>query len=81
MSFSKEQLRERLTPLQYQVTQERGTERYQAAVRLLLMTVTGSVCLTCPCVLSAFTGEFTFNKEEGTYNCVVCGTALFRSET
>lgn len=56
VSFSKEQLRERLTPLQYQVTQERGTE-------------------------SAFTGEFTFNKEEGTYNCVVCGTALFSSKT
>uniref|UniRef100_UPI00398F1A79 methionine-R-sulfoxide reductase B3 isoform X1 n=2 Tax=Pristiophorus japonicus TaxID=55135 RepID=UPI00398F1A79 len=30
---------------------------------------------------SAFTGEYTLYKEKGTYNCVVCGTPLFTSET
>ncbi|XP_032894126.1 methionine-R-sulfoxide reductase B3 isoform X2 [Amblyraja radiata] len=30
---------------------------------------------------SAFTGEYTLYKDKGTYNCVVCGTPLFASET
>nr|XP_046235233.1 methionine-R-sulfoxide reductase B3 isoform X3 [Scatophagus argus] len=54
VNFSQEELRNRLTQLQYHVTQERGTE-------------------------SAFTGEFTLKKDEGTYTCVVCGTLLFSS--
>lgn len=29
----------------------------------------------------AFTGEYWDNKEEGTYNCVACGTPLFSSES
>lgn len=56
VSFTQEELRERLTPMQYHVTQERGTE-------------------------SAFTGQFTDHKDEGTYTCVVCGTQLFSSKT
>ncbi|XP_075907455.1 methionine-R-sulfoxide reductase B3 [Nelusetta ayraudi] len=54
ISFTKEELRKKLTPAQYNVTQERGTE-------------------------SPFTGEFTHHKDEGTYNCVVCGSLLFSS--
>ncbi|XP_029471601.1 methionine-R-sulfoxide reductase B3 isoform X2 [Rhinatrema bivittatum] len=54
--FSQQELRKRLTPLQYHVTQEKGTE-------------------------SAFAGEYTENKDDGTYKCVVCGTPLFKSET
>ncbi|XP_062862204.1 methionine-R-sulfoxide reductase B3 isoform X1 [Trichomycterus rosablanca] len=54
-SFSQEELRKRLTPMQYHVTQEKGTE-------------------------SAFRGEYTENKEEGTYTCVVCGAPLFTSD-
>ncbi|KAI5094030.1 methionine-R-sulfoxide reductase B3 isoform 2 [Silurus meridionalis] len=54
-SFTQEELRKRLTPMQYHVTQEKGTE-------------------------SAFSGEYTDNKEEGTYRCVVCGTPLFMSD-
>ncbi len=50
------ELRERLTPEQYKVTQKKGTER-------------------------AFSGEYDGYKEEGTYNCVVCGTPLWSSET
>uniref|UniRef100_A0A672YWN0 Peptide-methionine (R)-S-oxide reductase n=1 Tax=Sphaeramia orbicularis TaxID=375764 RepID=A0A672YWN0_9TELE len=56
VSFSQEELKKRLTPMQYHVTQERGTE-------------------------SAFTGELTHNKDDGTYTCVVCGTPLFSSRT
>ncbi|KAM4747084.1 methionine-R-sulfoxide reductase B3 isoform 2-T3 [Rhinophrynus dorsalis] len=53
--FTQQELRKRLTPLQYHVTQEKGTE-------------------------SAFAGEYTHNTAVGTYKCVVCGTALFKSE-
>ncbi|XP_018552600.1 methionine-R-sulfoxide reductase B3 isoform X2 [Lates calcarifer] len=56
VSFSQDELRKRLTPKQYHITQERGTE-------------------------SAFTGEFTDHKDEGTYTCVVCGAPLFSSNT
>ncbi|XP_034434730.1 methionine-R-sulfoxide reductase B3 isoform X1 [Hippoglossus hippoglossus] len=56
VSFSQEELRKRLTPKQFHVTQERGTE-------------------------SAFAGEFTDHKDDGTYTCVVCGNQLFSSTT
>ncbi len=49
-------LRERLSPLAWHVTQEKGTER-------------------------AFSGEHNANKAQGTYSCVVCGAALFSSDT
>jgi peptide-methionine (R)-S-oxide reductase len=52
---SDDELRQRLTPLQYEVTQQEGTER-------------------------AFSGEYWDTKDPGTYRCVVCGEALFRSE-
>ncbi|XP_026065915.1 methionine-R-sulfoxide reductase B3-like isoform X1 [Carassius auratus] len=54
-TFPEEELRKRLTPMQYHVTQEKGTE-------------------------SAFTGKYTDNKEEGIYQCVVCGAPLFTSD-
>jgi len=50
------ELRRRLTPIQYSVTQEKATER-------------------------PFTGEYYDHKENGVYTCVVCGAALFSSET
>ncbi|KAK2832277.1 hypothetical protein Q7C36_015739 [Tachysurus vachellii] len=53
--FSQEELKKRLTPMQYHVTQEKGTE-------------------------SAFRGDYTDHKDEGTYMCVVCGSPLFTSD-
>lgn len=48
--------RKELTPEQYRVTRDHGTER-------------------------AFTGPHVNEKRAGTYECVCCGTPLFRSET
>ncbi len=45
-----------LTPEQFRVTRQHGTER-------------------------AFTGEYHDLKTEGTYQCVCCGTELFKSDT
>lgn len=53
---STEDLKERLSELQFHVTQEAGTER-------------------------AFTGTYWDYHDEGTYTCVVCGEALFASDT
>lgn len=48
-------LKEKLTPEQFHVTQEKGTER-------------------------AYTGKYHASKEAGTYQCVVCGAKLFKSD-
>lgn len=45
-----------LSPEQYRITRQHGTER-------------------------PFTGPFLDNKQTGTYECVCCGRALFRSDT
>lgn len=50
------ELRERLTPEQFEVTQHGATER-------------------------PGTGHYYHHKEKGVYHCVVCGNALFSSET
>jgi peptide-methionine (R)-S-oxide reductase len=56
MEFDKISLQKQLTPLQYRVTQEAGTE-------------------------PAFSGEYWDTKDPGTYQCVVCDTPLFSSDT
>jgi peptide-methionine (R)-S-oxide reductase len=48
--------RAQLTPEQYRVTRQHGTER-------------------------AFTGPYQNVKEPGTFACICCGAALFRTET
>ena len=56
MQEDQEQWKSQLTPEQYHITREGGTER-------------------------AFTGSYWNNKEKGTYNCICCGTNLFKSNT
>ncbi len=56
VGLTPEELRARLTPEQYKVTCECGTE-------------------------PPFTGAYWNTKDPGTYRCVVCGAALFESDT
>ena len=49
-------LKSMLTPVQYEVTQNAGTER-------------------------PFTGEYWNMFDDGRYDCIVCGTNLFTSDT
>ena len=53
--MTKDELKVRLTEEEFQVTQEKGTER-------------------------AFTGKYVDHKDDGSYTCVCCGTALFSSD-
>jgi len=51
-----EEWRKLLTPEQYRITRQKGTEQ-------------------------AFTGQYYKLKEEGIYQCICCGTDLFKSDT
>lgn len=55
VQLSDKEWREKLTPDQYYVLREKGTER-------------------------AFSGEFVFTKDAGTYKCAGCGEALFTDD-
>ncbi|KOY88099.1 hypothetical protein AD998_07100 [bacterium 336/3] len=55
MKLTEQEWKAKLTPEQYYILREKGTER-------------------------AFTGEFVFTKEKGTYKCAGCGEALFSDD-
>ena len=56
LKISKDELKQKLTPEQYDICINKGTEM-------------------------AFTGKYYDYKKPGIYKCVVCGSALFSSDT
>ncbi|XKL62815.1 hypothetical protein PGB90_002648 [Kerria lacca] len=62
---NKDELKKRLTPMQYHVTQEKGTERSEMFIPLVI----------------PFTGKYNKTNEKGIYSCVVCDLPLFSSDT
>jgi peptide-methionine (R)-S-oxide reductase len=56
ISKSEEEWKAQLTPAQFMVCRQKGTEK-------------------------PFSGQYTFSKAEGVYQCVCCGADLFSSET
>lgn len=75
----KQELRQRLTPLQWSVTQERGTERWVDSP--IELSSIGQSVLLCriPKTNRAFTNKYYKLRDRGTYECVACGRDLFSS--
>lgn len=73
----KKDLKGRLTPLQYHVTQEAGTERAHTGWKLKSHLSFKSL----ENKYFDFPGKFNKFYEQGTYVCVVCKQELFSSET
>lgn len=76
--YDKEELRTRLTPLQYHVTQERGTERPFSGIIIYLQKLT---IIEINYKNDLFLGCYNKTFEVGTYVCIVCEQPLFSSET
>lgn len=79
ISVDKAELRKRLTPLQYQVTQEAATERpFTGNGYYLLLYVYYNYTLKSFYIIL---GCYNKHYEKGVYQCIVCHQDLFSSDT
>ena len=71
IQLSQDELRKRLTPIQYSVTQEKATEKFVNK---------GKWIFSLTIFFRPYTGEYNDHKENGDYLCVVCEQDLFNSD-
>ena len=76
--FIQAELKERLTPTQYLVTQEHQTEKYETQLTLPVSPIKLLVILSCS---RQFSNKYYKHREKGVYTCVVCSVHHFSSAT
>lgn len=82
VTFTEDELRQRLSAEEYHITQQKGTERagsgmagYTQATLPSLYENVCSVSIMCVCL-----GPHLKVTEEGEFTCVVCGNQLFETD-
>lgn len=79
INVNKEELKKRLTPLQYQVTQEAATERpFTGAWLILCFKYLTKVIFFAHMYVPP--GCYNKHYEKGVYRCIVCQQDLFSSD-
>ena len=74
VTFSEAELRQRLSPEQFRITQEKGTERAGAGERWMTSHPLSGPQLATPA------GPHLQVKEDGVFYCVVCSNQLFKTD-